>query len=152
MDYFIFYSMPGKPSETADIYAENITECFLEILKKFNKKFKSMDDFVYVYKNEKAFDNDDDILFKLDNIDINKYKHIAAEYELPEIFDFYNNSSDVVVKIEKEKHNIHKEIEIYKIYMVDEYDLKEFENDKKEYSEKTALSLNATMEYLLLLK
>lgn len=152
MDYFIFYSMPGKPSETADIYAQNITECFLEILKKFNKKIKSMDDFVYVYKDEKAFNNDDNKLFSLDSIEINKYKHIFTEYELPKIGEFWQHSCDVVVKIEKEEHNIHKEIEIYKIYMVDEYDIEKFESDKKEYSEKTALLLNATTEYLLLLK
>lgn len=146
MNYFIYYSTPHKSVETTTINAQNISDCFKEILNQFNSCF------VYVYKNEQAFNNDDDILFKLDNIDINKYKHIVAEYELPEIGEFWNNSSDVVVKIEKEDHNIHKEIEIYKIYMVNEYDIEEFESDKKEYSGKTALSLHATTEYLLLLK
>lgn len=148
MNYFIYYSTPHKSVETTTINACNISDCFKEVLNQFN----SETNFVYVYKNEKAFDNDDDILFKLDNIDINKYKHIVAEYELPEIGEFWNNSSDVVVKIEKEDHNIHKEIEIYKIYMVNEYDIEKFESDKKEYSGKTALSLHATTEYLLLLK
>lgn len=148
MNYFIYYSTPHKSVETTTINAQNISDCFKEILNQFN----SETNFVYVYKNEKAFNNNDDVLFSLDNDDINKYKYIAVEYELPEIGKFWNNSSDVVVKIEKENHNIHKEIEIYKIYMVNEYDIEEFESDKKEYSEKTALSLNAKMEYLLLLK
>lgn len=148
MNYFIYYSTPHKSAETTTINARDISDCLQEILNKFDLNTN----FVYVYENEKAFNNDDDILFKLDNIDINKYKHIVAEYELPEIGEFWNNSSDVVVKTEKEDHNIHKEIEIYKIYMVNEYDIDEFESDKKEYLEKTALSLHATTEYLLLLK
>ena len=148
MNYFIYYSTPHKSAETTTINAQNISDCFKEILNQFN----SETNFVYVYKNEKAFNNNDDVLFSLDNDDINKYKYIAMEYELPGIGEFWNNSSDVVVKTEKEDHNIHKEIEIYKIYMVNEYDIDEFESDKKEYSEKTALSLHATTEYLLLLK
>lgn len=148
MDYFIYYSTPHKSVDTTIVNAQNISDCFQGILKRFN----SETNFVYVYKNEKAFNSNDDVLFSLDNDDINKYKYIAMEYELPEIGEFWNNSSDVVVKIEKEDHNIHKEIEIYKIYMVNEYDIEEFESDKKEYSGKTALSLHATTEYLLLLK
>lgn len=148
MNYFIYYSTPHKSAETTVINAQNISDCFQEILKKFN----SETNFVYVYKNEKAFNNDDDMLFSLDNVDINKYKDIVAEYELPQIGEFWEQSLDVVVKVEKEEHDIHKEIEIYKIYLVDEDDLEEFESDKKEYSEKTALSLHSTTEYLLLLK
>lgn len=147
MNYFIYYSTPHKSAETTTINAQNISDCFKEILNQFN----SETNFVYVYKNEETFNNDNDILFSLDNDDINKYKYIAAEYELPQIGEFWEQSLDVVVKVEKEEPDIHKDIEIYKIYMVDEDDLEEFESDKKEYSEKTALSLNATMEYLLLL-
>lgn len=146
MNYFIYYSTPHKSVETTTINAQNISDCFKEVLNQFNSCF------VYVYKNGQAFNNDDDILFKLDNIDINKYKHIVAEYELPKVGEFWQQSFDKIVKVEKEEHTPHKEIEIYKIYMIDEDDIEEFESDKKEYSEKTALSLNAKMEYLLLLK
>ena len=148
MNYFIYYSTPHKSAETTTINACNISDCFKEVLNQFN----SETNFVYVYKNEKAFNNNDDVLFSLDNDDINKYKDIVAEYELPQIGEFWEQSLDVVVKVEKENHDIHKDIEIYKIYMVDEDDLEEFESDKKEYSKKTALSLHATTEYLLLLK
>ena len=146
MNYFIYYSTPHKSVETTTINAQNISDCFKEVLNQFNSCF------VYVYKNGQAFNNDDDILFKLDNIDINKYKQIVAEYELPKAGEFWQQSFDKIVKVEKEEHTPHKEIEIYKIYMIDEDDIEEFESDKKEYSEKTALSLHAEMEYLLLLK
>lgn len=148
MDYFIYYSTPHKSVDTTIVNAQNISDCFQEILKRFN----SETNFVYVYENEKAFDNDDDMLFSLDNADINKYKDIAIEYELPKVGEFWQQSFDKIVKVEKEEHTPHKEIEIYKIYIVGEYDFEEFESDKKEYSKETALSLNAKMEYLLLLK
>lgn len=148
MNYFIYYSTPHKSVETTTINACNISDCFKEVLNQFN----SETNFVYVYKNEKAFNSNDDVLFSLDNDDINKYKYIAMEYELPKIGEFWEQSFDKIVKIEKENHNIHKEIEIYKIYMIDEDDIEEFESDKKEYSKKTALSLHAITKYLLLLK
>lgn len=152
MDYFIYYSTPYESAEVANINAWNIPDCFVEILKKFNKKYNSGAVFVYVFENEKAFDNDEDMLFSLDGIDVEKYKDIKTAYELPKIGEFCKDFFHKVVKIEKENHDIHKEIEIYKIYKVAEDDIEKFESDKKEYSEEAALSLNATTEYLLLLK
>ena len=156
MDYFIHYATPYESSGVATIYACNIPDCFIEILKKFNKefnkKYNSWSNFIYVFKNEEAFDHDDDMLFSLDSVDVEKYKDITTAYELPKIGEFCEDYFHKVVKIEKENHNIHKDIEIYKIYKVREDDIEEFESDKKEYSEETALSLNAEMEYWLLLK
>lgn len=151
-DYFIYYSTPYKSAETAGINAWNIPDCFVEILKKFNKKYNSGANWIYVFESEKEFDNDGDMLFSLDGIDVEKYKDIKVEYELPKVGEFCKDYFYKIVKVEKENHNIHKEIEIYKIYKVREDDIEEFESDKKEYSEETALSLNAEMEYWLLLK